>query len=327
MKKGTVLLMLGTLALSSCTHSEQSSKSLDFDSLQINFSASLSGEFWSEGDEVSIIATCTRQDVENYSLSANTPAIYNVCSSGEHALLEPVTDADAVISLSSDHNYKFHGIFPCVNANADISAIPVSVPVVQKYADEFKKNLSFFGSTTTISILPTVNLELRPLFSVLEFYVPNDLNEGFETTLRSLEITPALSEEFLGYIAQTGDYDLSTGQFSLDEEKSSNKIVVDFGEEGLPLTQTYTKVPVAIAPFTIPKGGLSLKFLDVDGMETMVEAFTSEKEVGKEIVPGETVTFYVSGISDGIIPVTFPVVFPMGYPNGDKSLLGYNCIT
>ena len=100
---------------------------------------------------------------------------------------------------------------------------------------------------------------------------------------------------------------------------------MDFGE-GLHLKDAFTKVYLAVAPFTVPEGGLNLTFTDVDGTKTDITAFGSEKEVGSVLAAGETMSAYLSGTSDGIIPVTFPVVFPMGFPTAEPTdaKTGYN---
>lgn len=322
-KRHFLILGCAVAALLSCQQNTDNNKALDFDSLQVNFSASVNGQAWSAGDRMTVLATCTRAEQTDFSMSENAVAVYSIATAGTQSNLIPATDADKAVALSTDHNFHFYGIYPCPTGPVDLTSIPVSVPATQKYSEGLMKNLTFLGSATSLTVIPTINLNMNTIFSVIEFYIPNDLRDGEESIIRSLEITPADSENFKGFIAQSGSYNAKEDVFTQDNSKSSNKITVDFGENGLPLTATYTKVDVAIAPMTIPQGGLSLKFIDKDGTESTVSALASEKEVGTDIKAGDIYVSYVSGTSDGIIPVKFPVVFPVGYPNGDNTQTGY----
>lgn len=322
MKKYFAILCCLTLALAACQPNADDNQGLEWESLDVNFTAALDGQSWPEGSELGVIATCTRNGQEGTVMSGNPVARYVVAETGEESRLIAATDADKIVSLKGDHNYSFHIVYPYPEGDVDLSAIPVGVPVTQKYSDGIMKSLTFLGSAKVVSVIPTIKMDVATMFSILEFNVPNDLREGFESTVKSLKVTPP--EDFTGYLAQSGTYNVYDGIFTPSSSSSSNEITMDFGD-GLELTDAYTKVYMAVAPFTVPEGGLDLVFTDVDGTTTELTAFSSEKEVGTILAAGSTLSAYLSGFSDGIIPVTFPVVFPMGYPAGATAATqGYN---
>lgn len=322
MKKNHLLILCLSLGIAaSCTPNTDDNRTMDYDSLPVSFSISLDGQVLDKDSKIGILATCTRDDQEGTSMSANPVACYKTLTAGESSYLAPTTDNDAVVALKGDHNYRFYSIYPCPETPVDITAVPMSVPTTQKFYEGLMGTLAFVASAKTISVLPTVKFDMATKFSILELYIPNDLRDGYESVLSSIEITPA--DGFEGYIAQTGVYNAQTDKFILETAASSNKITVDFGEDGLFLKDAYTKVDVVIAPVTIPEGGFKMKFNDKDGSVTEISAYSSEKEVGTVLQPGATYPTYVSGISDGVIPVTFPVIFPCGYPNGDNTVAGF----
>ena len=89
---------------------------------------------------------------------------------------------------------------------------------------------------------------------------------------------------------------------------------MDFGTNGYELSAGYTPVTVLIAPFTVPEGGLSVEFTDVDGAKNTVPLLASQ--AGTSYSAGETIAQTLSSSSDGIIPCTSPVEWPIGYRDG-----------
>lgn len=309
MKKYFAILCCTLLAAAACQPNTDDNKGLEWESLDVNFTAALNGQSWPAGAELGVIATCTRNGEEGVLMSENPVARYVVAEAGETSRLTAATDTDKIISLKGDHNYRFHVVYPYPEGEVDLSAIPVGVPVKQNHADGIMKSLTFLGSANVISVIPTVQMKVSTMFSILEFNVPNDLRDGFESTIKTMKVTPPAG--FDGQLAQGGTFNVYDGTFTPSASASSNEITMDFGS-GLKLEDPYTKVYLAVAPFTVPEGGLNLTFTDVDGTATEINAFNSDKEVGTVLASGETLTTYLSGFSDGIIPVTFPVVFPLG---------------
>ena len=311
----SIMLAVFSTALVACQQSDKDdNKPLDYDSLPVNFSASLDGQDWPEDATLGILATCTRNQAEKIKMSDNPVAKYRV-SNGS---LCPLTDQDKIIALKGDHNYCFVSIFPCPNTNPDVSNIPLSVPAVQQGADGIGETLTFIGTASALSVVPTIDLSLSTPFSILEFFIPDDIRDGLESTLTEMTVT--IPD---GDLTVSGSYNALTRSFT--KQSSGDNVKITF-PEGLPLKESFTKVRFVTAPFTIPEGGLQVVLKTTDGGETTISALSSEKEIGNEILAGETYSAYLSGTSDGIIPVQFPVIFPMGYPTAEPSAAteGYN---
>ena len=322
--KKRLLSLLGLLPLLfACEQNADNNKPLDFDSIQVNYDACLDGIEWSQGFAVALIANCTRNGEENVPMSENAIATFLTDTTGARSPLTPATDADKVSALSSDHNFRFYGISPKPTGTSDLSAIPVRVPASQDYSAGILNQLTLIGKATPVSVVPTISLEMKSVFSILAMNIPNDIVEDKLSTLRKLEITPS-NPAWGGYLAPAGTYNATTGVFTQDNAGSGNSITVNFPGEGLSLKDAYTRVCASITPMTIPAGGFSVKFTDVDGTESQMDMLASETEEGKKIAAGETYETFMNAINDGIVPVTFPVVFPLGYPNGDVTQLGNN---
>ena len=309
-----ILFMAGALTAFSCQVNRDDNKPLDYDSLQVQFKATLSGADWGADARVGVLSSCTRDGQEGVSMSAHPVAIYGV----EGNLLKPVSDEDRAIAFKDDHNFRFVAISPVPEGSFNVERIPVEVPAVQQGADGVAEALTYFGSAHPLTVVPTIPLELSTPFSILEFFVPDDIREGEETTLK--QMTVSLEN---GDLVQQGYYNALTDSFTAETKASS--VTVDFGE-GLALQEAYTRIRFIVAPFVVPEGGLQVVFKTADNDEVTVSAFASEKEVGAEMKAGETYQTYLSGTSDGIIPVTFPVVFPMGFPTETPAAAteGYN---
>lgn len=313
MKQFLFGLLAAALALSACTGNKlpADNKSLDYESLRLNF-ALTGNTTWSEGTEFGIISSCTRDEQEGVSMSQNPIAKFKI-SDGQ---LVAASEDDEVIALKDDHNYSFVCVYPYPAAGSDIRAIPVQAPAVQSFGASSIP--AHFAVKKAISVIPTIEFEMSSIFSTIDFYVPNDLRDGFETSLKSMDIRFANAADQV--LAIQGSLNALTGEFT--QSSSSDHITIDFGPSALELKEAYTKVSVLTAPFTIPEGGLSIVFSCDDDSTVDVKAFNADSELGKDIAAGEVYTSYLSGISDGIIPVQFPVVFPMGYPEGSST--GYN---
>lgn len=315
--------MSAILACVACQENTDDNRTLEYDSLQVNFSASLSDDNeWSDGAAIGVVANCTRGGQQDFRMSGNPVAKYKVVSAGASSNLVPETDADKVVADAEDHNWQFYGIYPYPGKDVELSDIPVSVPAVQDYSAGVMSYLTFVSHTSAVTVIPTIDLGMTTMFSLLELNLPNDLREDEESTLTSLEIFKTEGSSLSTALAPSGTYDAVAGTFNEIASESSDKITVNFGD-GLYLKDAFTKVTLVVAPFTVPEGGLSAAFYDKDGSVTKVSILSAEKDAGTVLNAGEGLSVYVGSTSDGIMPVTFPVVFPVGYPNGDNTQTGY----
>lgn len=304
------------LLVGGCENSSDNNRGLTFDTLEVNFEGSLPNGSWEPETEFGLFATCTRNDSRATPMSTNAHARYTAAEAGESALLRSASDDDRIAALASDHNFRFHAYSPYTGTVNDMTAIPVQIPASQSYAEGRDRGF-YTASKSVTTVVPTVKLEFRNIFSTLELYLPDDLlDEDGNSVIRRMTIEPAAESGFSGALAVGGFYDLTTGIFTDDPASRAQRIEVDFGEQGLLLNRDYTKVPVAVAPFTVPEGGLMLTFADLENKESSITILSRTEDAGTALAAGEVMRQYLSASDDGIVPVTFPVVFPLGYENG-----------
>jgi len=306
-----VLWMVG------CQKNADNNGSLQFDVLNVNFEAEPTGRVWNEGDEIGIYSFCTRNDAQNVQMSTRANAKYTARAAGETVFFNKASDDDDIIAHATDHNFKFYAYFPYSDASSDPSAIAVQVPAKQSYSAGAGNYGLYVANKQTTTIVPTVDLEFTGIFSTVELYLPNDIvDESGNTAIRSLTLKPAAAENFDGVLADGGTYNLETGVFTSDASMQANAVAIDFGETGVVLADAFTKVSLAVAPFTVPAGGMDVIISDLAGNETTVNILGEEADEGTELTAGGVLTQYLSRENDGIIPVSFPVVFPLGKTNG-----------
>ena len=310
------------LLVAGCQNSDDDNRGLEYDTLRVNFKGSLANSTWETGAEVGIFASCTRNDAQDTPMSTNANARYTAAAAGESASFRNASDDDAVVAGASDHNFRFYAYRPYSPAATDMKAIAASAPAQQSYPGEANAGL-YAASKSVTTVVPTVELEFRSIFATLELYLPDDLlDEDGNSVVRKMTVKPAAAENFSGMLAVSGTYDLTTGLFTEDPASRSQQIEVDFGTQGLTLSEAYTKVPLVVAPFTVPEGGFELVFSDMDNQESSAAILAKAEDAGTALAAGEVMKQYLSASDDGIIPVTFPVVFPLGVTDGVKAFTG-----
>jgi len=313
-----LLYILLTLFATGCENSSDNNHSLEYTTLTVNFEGSLLNGTWNDGAQIGIFASCTRNEEQHVSMSANVNAKYTA-SAGETAHLLKASDNDLIVANMSDHNFQFYAYYPYSGAITNLSSIEVSVPSKQDYATGAMNYGAYVANKQVTTIVPTVKLEFRGLFSLLDLYLPNDItDDDGHSTIRSLTLKPVVAENFTGTLTAGGTYNLETETFTENPSMQGDSVQLDFGATGLTLTNAFTKVSLAVAPFTVPVGGMSVVVTDMSGIEKTVSMLTKDEDAGIALSAGEGLTVYLSSDDDGIIPVTFPVVFPLGSPyNGE----------
>lgn len=322
MKRATLFTML-TLALSvlGCKkRSLENNSTLEFTSLDVNFGGVLAGKLWNEGDEIGVFSFCTRDEEQNVPMSANANARYIVKAPGEKAVFEKASDKDQVIANTSDHNFKFYAYYPYSATNSNISAINAEVPARQFFAQGVESYGLYVAGQQSTTVLPTLNLDFKAIFSIVDLYLPNDIiDENGSSRVRSLTLKPTVKNNFNGVLANGGAYDLKENEFTSDAGKQADSVLLDFSEAGIVLSEAFTKVSLAVAPFTVPVGGMNVELTDMDGNKSTISILGEASDAGKSLAAGEVMTQYLSRDNDGIIPVSFPVVFPLGKTDGNAN--------
>ncbi len=321
--RGKTIITLFILALSivGCQKKNLDNNiGLEFDVLNVNFGGDLADRSWKEGDEIGIYSSCTRNEQQNIGMSSNENAKYRARIAGSEIYFTNVSDGDQIIATAADHNFKFYAYFPYSNTNTGISAVGVQVPMKQLHAVGVENYGLYVANEQVTTVVPTVDLDFKGVFSIIELYLPNDIiEEDGNSVVRSLTLKAAVAENFDGVLADGGTYNLETGVFTSNPDMRAEEVELDFGTSGLLLTDAFTKVSLAVAPFTVPVGGLDVVVTDLSGNETSLTIWGEESDEGTVLAAGEVLTQYLSRDNDGIIPVNFPVVFPLGIVSGVQS--------
>lgn len=324
MKKGFISVLCIALAFIACQSPDDSNnKTLDYSDLTVKFNASIENRSWPENAKVGVIATCNTEANAGVSMSVNPIAEYVVANTESKTNLVNVSDNDLVKANATNHNFNFYAVYPLPSSSVGTTAIPVGVAATQSFADGVMNSLTFVAHTVSTTVIPTIEFSMKPIYSVIELNIPNDIIEGQTTTLKSLTLKPTTAENFGGSLSESGSYNLITETYTPNTASSSTQVSMSFGNEGLLLSDAYTVIGMVVTPFTVPEGGMTLTLVDADNVSTDIEILNQKSDEGKELKSGDNMTVYVSGISDGIVPCTFPVSFPLGYIDG----VGYNTAT
>lgn len=322
MKANNVLLCAFLILTSwACKPNMDNNQDLDFDEIEVNFSATSNAVSFSTDDEIGVIAYCTsgggiedsrmKADEASEGMSKQLPL-----SEGSSVLLKKAAVQDAVVARKGDHNFRFYGVYPYIEGDFDFTAIPMSVPAVQNFKDGLKSQMTLIAAKSSTTVVPTQELEFRSLFSVISFKIARDiLEEDVPSTLRRIVLAPKDASLLEDPLAVSGVCNAETMEF-IPGQDGSKQVEVDFGESGHVLEDDYTVVQMLVNPFFVPEGGMTLTVEGVDGWDNVVDVFAAAEDNGREIVAGEVVEVMIDRVSDGIVPVEFPVVFPLGFAEG-----------
>jgi len=297
--------------------------SIKVDRLNLKFLPE-SGKSWNNNEEIGIFSYCMRGTEQSVKMSVNEVAKYiSNINSDQTVSLNKASENDNVVATPADSDFRFYGYTPYSNANTDVTAIKAEVPVQQTYSGPSGNAILYAASKMEAVIVPTINLEFKPVFSVIDFFLPKNLvDDNGNSVVRSIALRPRTKNNFTGTLVDGGTYNLETGVFTSDEKTQADSVLMDFGATGITLTDDFTKVSVAVAPFTVPIDGMEVIVTDLSGNRSTIVALKTEE--GNAIKAGEVWTQYLDKDNDGIMPVTFPVVFPLGKINGVNSVTATN---
>lgn len=310
-KLPSLACIVGALLLTSCSDNDDNNRALDYDELQVNLSGTIALSEWQQPTEVGVFGTCTRNETPGYTLASNS---LHKAAPGETSLLE--ISGNPIVSQKTDHNFKFQAYFPYREGVSSPTAIPVEMPSVQEYSQGADAYSTYVASTSVTTVVPTINLEFKSVGASIELNLADDVvDEEGNSRIRSITLKAPGSEPLASPLTVSGTYDLTTGVFAADQSTASDEVTLDFGANGITLTNANTAVYVSVAPFTIPQEGLVAEITDMDG-KTLTTSILGGVDGGTTINAGDVKSCYLGRISDGVIPVTFPVEWPIGYANG-----------
>lgn len=319
-RKGMILLSAALLA-AGCQPNKDNNKTLDFETIDVNFSVKTSGIELPAGTTFSVAATCTRGGESDVKMNGKPVSDFRVLDESvveteqyKKWQLVKASDEDAVTALSGDHNFRFRAVSPAAETIGE--TVAVKIPAVQEYAAGVGSYITLWAAKSVTTVIPDIELELSTPAAVLNLLVPIDIvEENVPATLKSIEISPAEDGASV-VLAGEGGVDFASGEFTLGASGRSSTLTVNFPEGGLKLEAVKTEVKVAVLPFTTPKGGFKAKFSDVNGKSFETVFLAQENDEGKAIGAGTVADVAISASGDGVEPVNFPVLFPISVVDG-----------
>lgn len=305
------ILLIGLMSLMAigCLGTEDNNHSMEYDSLEVNFSAVKAGGEWAESDEMGIFSTCTRSGAESTAMSIASPAHFKVVSAGQNSRLQAVADQDKIIGLSSDQNFKFYAFAPYDASITDISSLPANIPATITFGQMLKP--LYVANQSVVGILAPIQLEFAATSCMVHVKIPADIVIEGQTTLKKMVLKAADESKLTDDLAYNANYNLFTGETEITAGTATRTITVNFDNFKMP--PGYTDLYFQIAPFTVPEGGLEMEFTDVDD-KTNTVPFLAKKE-GEKYAIGNVIEETLSNSSDGIVPCASPVLWPIGYVN------------
>ena len=300
------------LAAVSCAPNTDNNHGLEYDSLEVNFSASKSGDGWAADDVVGIMAVCTRDGQEDFLMSTNNPACFSPVAAGESSYLVKNGEDNNIIALAGDHNFRFYAYTPYDASITDLSQLPADIPANVTYGEP--NTALYVASANVTDVVAPVALDFTSISCCLNLQIPDDIVAESSTVLRKMVIKASEDAPLEDDIAYSAAYNIYTGDITRQEGSGSKEITVDFGQDGCTLEPGYTALSVLIAPFTVPEGGLRVEFTDINGDTNTVPLLQNNS--GESYTAGTDIDFTLSSSSDGIVPCTSPVEWPVGYRDG-----------
>lgn len=305
--KLTILLTVAMAA--ACNVTQDDNKSLDYDTLEVNFSAKLTGGTWSTDDAIGMVATCTRNEETEVAMNTNAISAFSPVSAMETSALASKSDQDKIITEKGDHNFKFYAFTPYGGGDVNLNSIPADIPAEVTFGAKLSQ--LYVASRTSTSVIAPVALEFSTPSCLVKLQIPDDIiNEDGSTVLKSMVLKPVNADALTGTLAYSATYNIYTGQTTIDENSGSKEITVDFGAQGHQMQPGYTEVSFLMAPFTVPEGGFQLTFTAADNTTNIIP-FLNKNE-GGEFKAGALIEQTMSSSGDGVIPCVSPVEWYIG---------------
>ncbi|MGN0188053.1 MAG: fimbrillin family protein [Candidatus Cryptobacteroides sp.] len=309
--KSKCLAVLAVLAVNACNVSTDNNKSLDYDALEVNFSATLDGSVWSKDDVIGVYASCSRGG-NTTQMSEQSPASFFPTDDGQaSSSLVKMTVNDAITALKGDNGFSFMAFMPYDGSNADPEALPADIPAELTYG-ESPQNL-YVAKTVVTGVIAPVKMTFSTPSCLVNLRIPDDIVSESNTVLKKMVLKPA-SDGSGSEIAYKATFNLETWTTNIVAGSGSKQITMDFGASGLEMESGYTDISFLMAPFTVPEDGFSLEFTDIKGNTNTIPFLN--KKIGEKYPSGSVIDQTLSSSSDGIIGCTSPVEWPIGYVDG-----------
>src|SRR5690606_16509556 len=122
-----------------------------------------------------IYSLSTRGEQQNTRMSTNTNAKYRTRIAGNEVYFAKASDDDQIVAMATDHNFRFYAYYPYAEANTDMSEIAAQVPTKQLHATGVENYGLYVATKQVTTIVSTVDLDFKAVFSTVELYLPNDI--------------------------------------------------------------------------------------------------------------------------------------------------------
>ena len=302
-------ILLSVAIATACNVNQDNNKSLDYDTLDVQFSAKLTGGSWNTDNAVGVLATCSRGNETEVLMSTSSIAAYTPMSASETSGLKAKTEDDRITSNRGDHNFRFYAFTPYAGGNIDLSRIPADIPADITFGTEVSQ--LYVAQKDVTGVIAPVAMEFTTPSCLMKLNIPDDIvNEDGGTVLKSMVLKPVKADAFTGSLAYSATYNIYTDQTTVAEGSGSSQITVNFGTEGYRMKSGYTEVSFLAAPFTVPEGGFQITFTATDGKTNMIPFL--DKKAGEVYAGGSLIEQTLSSSGDGVIPCTSPVEWFIG---------------
>lgn len=224
-----------------------------------------------DGSDVAVVAHCMRNG-EGTPMSVNPVARFKASVSSGKTVLSPASPEDRIYAEHEDSEISLTVVSPW----SESVSLETDVPQTQTYGQKLPS--AVYGTVTMDAVSSSVYVPVseRPLCSVLSLEIPADIIAAKTVTLSEMSLL-GVKMIFPG---------------------------------GLEMSENRT-VDVAVAPGTVPEGGITVSFADTDGGTFTSAILSGPADAGLELALGCRTEAYVPG-ADPFRPCTFPVVFPLG---------------
>ena len=305
--KLTILLFVAIAT--ACNVTQDNNQSLDYDTLEVNFSATLLGGTWGNDDAIGIVATCTRDGDTDVAMNTASVSAFSPVSEMETSILASKSDEDKITAKKGDHNFKFYAFTPYAGGEVNLSSIPADIPKDVVFGEELSQ--LYVASRTATSVIAPVALEFNTPSCLVKLQIPDDIvNIDGSTILKSMVLKPVNAAVFTGNLAYDATYNIHTGATTVAEGSASKEISVTFGDQGYQMKPGYTTISFLMAPFTVPEGGFSLTFTATDNTTNTIPFLN--KNIGGVYAAGSLIEQTMSSSGDGVIPCYSPVEWWIG---------------
>lgn len=302
-------LLLSVAIVTACNVTQDNNKSLDYDTLDVQFSGKLAGGAWNSENTVGIVATCTRGEQTDLVMNTGKISTFTPVAATETSALSAKTEEDKIISNRADHNFKFYAFMPYTGGDVDLTQIPADIPATIDFGTDISQ--LYVAKRTATSVIAPVALEFTTPSCLVKLSIPDDIvKEGGATILKSMVLKPVNPDNFTGSLAYSATYNIYTAETAITAGSGSKEITINFGTQGYNMAPGYTTVSFLMAPFTVPEGGFQLTFTATDGTTNIIP-FLNKKD-GEEYPAGTLIEQTMSSSGDGIIPCNSPVEWYIG---------------